>query len=264
MSKPLLELQNLSGGYPPTSIFRDVNLTMGSSESIGLFGPNGHGKTTLLKTVAGLLDPWRGDIFMAGKRLNVEGEMQHRPSSHLNYDLFRKRRISASDAVSAGLIYVMQANTLFPEMTVEEVIEMAPAGARGRPGVREMREQVEELFPRLRERWTSKIRFLSGGERQMVSISVGLLAMPRLLILDEPTLGLAPKVREELAVSIHKIKKSGIPMLIVDQNIEFLFGLIDRLFLFDHGSITKVIERKNMPTHQEAMKMIFEGNDAVH
>lgn len=263
MNRPLLELRGLAGGYPPTSVFRDVSLTMHSNESIGLFGPNGHGKTTLLKTVAGLLDPWRGDIFMDGERLNARGEMSPRPSRHLNYDLFRKRRISAADVVSAGIIYVMQANTLFPEMTVEEVVEMAPSAARNRTGVSGMRGLVEELFPWMGDRWTSKIRFLSGGERQMVSIAVGLLAMPRLLILDEPTLGLAPGIRKDLAVSIRRIRDRGIPLLIVDQNIEFMFGLIDRLYLFEHGAVTNEIGRQDMPSRRQAMKVIFEGQSAV-
>lgn len=260
MSNPLMELRGLAGGYPPNSVFRNINLTMTSGESIGLFGPNGHGKTTLLKTVAGILDPWEGDILIDGVRINLEGKMLPRPSKYLNYDLFRKRRIWARDVVRAGVIYVMQGNILFPEMTVQEVIEIAPTAARGRKGVAEMRARVRELFPRLTERWTSKIRFLSGGERQMVSIAVGLLALPRLLILDEPTLGLSPKLRVELAQAIAKIRESGIPLLIVDQNVEFLTRLIDRLYLFDHGTIAREIDSNNMPSHKDIMAMMFEGS----
>lgn len=257
MTKPLLELANLSGGYPPVSVFRNVSLTMHDEESVGFFGPNGHGKTTLLKTIAGLIDPWDGDISFAGERLNVAGKMTARTSRHFNYDLFRRRRIKAQTVVEAGLIYVMQGNLLFPDMTVEEVLDIAPMAAGNRSGVKEMRERVEGLFPRLRQRWTSKIRFLSGGERQMVSVAVGLLAMPRLLILDEPTLGLSPKLRGELLQSIQKIKKAGTPLIVVDQNIEFLTNLVDRLFLFDHGAITREINAENMPSHHEIMNMMF-------
>ncbi|MEX0283380.1 MAG: ABC transporter ATP-binding protein [Paracoccaceae bacterium] len=257
MNTPLLELRNLSGGYPPVSVFRDVSLTVHEHENVGFFGPNGHGKTTLLKTVAGLLDPWDGGVYFAGQRLNAEGAMPARTSQNLNYDLFRKRRIRAQDVVDAGLIYVMQGNLLFPEMTVEEVLDIAPRAARGRPGVREMRAQIHELFPRLRERWQSKIRYLSGGERQMVSIAVGLMAMPRLLMLDEPTLGLSPKLRIELSEAVRKIRDTGVPLIIVDQNVEFLTSLVDRLILFDHGSITREISAQNMPDHAQLMEMMF-------
>ena len=130
MTAPLLELRNLAGGYPPVAVFRNVNLTVAVTESVGLFGPNGQGKTTLLKTVAGTLDPWEGDVRVDGERLNAEGRMRSRTSRHLNYDLFRKRRIRARDVVRSGVIYVMQGNLLFPEMTVKEVIEIAPARIR--------------------------------------------------------------------------------------------------------------------------------------
>jgi len=254
---PLLELRGLGGGYPPISVFRNIDLSVGMHESVGFFGPNGHGKTTLLKTVAGLIDPWEGDIIFAGNRLNAEGRMQARISKNLNYDLFRKRRIRAETVVNAGLIYVMQGNLLFPEMTVEEVLDIAPLAAKGRTGITAMRQRVDDLFPRLQERRGSKIRYLSGGERQMVSIAVGLLALPQMLILDEPTLGLSPKLRIELAQAIRKIRDSRVPLIIVDQNIEFLTGLVDRLFLFDHGSITREIDSGSMPKHAEIMTMMF-------
>lgn len=260
MNDSLLDVRGLSGGYPPTSVFRDVDLSVRPGESIGLFGPNGHGKTTLLKTIAGLLDPWDGEIRFAGERLNRSGRMPARISRHLNYDLFRRRRIRAEDVVRAGLVYVMQGNLLFPEMTVEEVLDIAPHGAMGRAGVAETAAHLHELFPRLRERWHSKIRFLSGGERQMVSIAVGLLAQPRLLMLDEPTLGLAPKLRVELAEAIHRIRASGVPLLIVDQNVEFLTRLVDRLYLFDHGAVTRELDRAAMPSHEEIVAMMFGGH----
>ncbi len=257
MTAPLLELRGLSGGYPPVSVFRGIDLTIYENESVGLFGPNGHGKTTLLKTIAGVIDPWEGDIVFAGNRLNAAGRMAARTSRHLNYDLFRKRRIKAATVVEQGLIYVMQGNLLFPELTVEEVLDIAPRAARGRSGIKDMHRRVDMLFPRLRERWHSKIRYLSGGERQMLSIAVGLLALPRLLVLDEPTLGLSPKLRIELGEAIGKIRDSEVPLIIVDQNLEFLTSLVDRMYLFDHGSITREIAGDAMPSHDEVMAMMF-------
>lgn len=261
MNAPLLQVSGLSGGYPPVSVFRDVNIEMSANEAVGLFGPNGHGKTTFLKTVAGLLDPWQGEIRFAGNRLNRQGAMKARISRNLNYDLFRRRRIRARDVVRAGLIYVVQGNLLFPEMTVREVLDIAPRAASGRAGVRKMTDTVHALFPRLKERWHSKIRYLSGGERQMVSIAVGLLAIPKLLILDEPTLGLSPKLRLELADAIGRIRETDVPLLVVDQNVEFLTDLVDRLYLFDHGAITAEIDKSHMPDHDEIMALMFGSKD---
>ncbi len=260
MTEPLLEIRNLSGGYPPVQVFRNVNFSLFEGESIGLFGPNGHGKTSLMKTLAGLIDPWEGDILFGGRRLNLPGKMKTRLSQHLNYDIFRRRRIDPAAVVREGLIYVMQANLLFPEMTVDEVLAIAPAAAGERTGVQDMQKQIHTLFPRLKERQNSKIRFLSGGERQMVSIAAGLLAMPKLLILDEPTLGLSPKMRLELGAAIRAIRETGLPLLIIDQNVEFLCSLIDRLYLFDHGTITRELDSDHMPDHDQIMSLMFESH----
>ena len=257
MTSALLKLDGLSGGYPPVSVFREVNLTFSSGETLGIFGPNGHGKTTLLKTVAGLIDPWQGGVYFDGVRLNAEGNMPARTSQYVNYDAFRRRRTRARTATKAGLIYVMQSNLLFPEMTIAEVLAIAPQAASGRPGIAQMKDTVHHLFPRLRERWRSKIRYLSGGERQMVSIATGLLAMPRLLILDEPTLGLSPKLRGELTNTIHAIRDHGIPLIVVDQNTQFLGHLVSRLVLFEHGSITREFAGNNVPNHDELIAMLF-------
>ena len=253
----MLRLRGLSGGYPPVRVFRDVDLDVGGGESVGLFGPNGHGKTTLLKTVAGLLDPWQGEIRIDDERLNACRAMPARRSRRLNYDLFRRRRMRPRDAVRAGLIYVMQGNRLFPELTVDEVLDIAPRAAMGRPGVGRMRERVHDLFPRLRDRRGSRIRYLSGGERQMVAIAVGLLAVPRLLILDEPTLGLSPGLRVELAESIARLRDSGVPLILVDQNVEFLTGLVDRLYLFTHGTVTAEIGKADLASHERLMTLMF-------
>lgn len=255
----MLRLTGLSGGYPPVSVFRDVDLQVGGNEAVGLFGPNGHGKTTLLRTVAGLLDPWRGEIRFDERRLNAPGAMPAQLSRRVNYDLFRRRRMRARDAVRAGLIYVMQGNLLFPEMTVAEVLNVAPRAAVGRPGVAQMRETVYDLFPILYDLRRSKIRYLSGGERQMASIAVGLLAMPRLLILDEPTLGLSPRLRLELAAAVARIRAAGTPLILVDQNIEFLTGLVDRLYLFANGAVAAEIDRAQMPDRAGIMAMMFGG-----
>ena len=254
---PLLELQRLSGGYEPVQIFRDIDLVIAHGTSTGLFGPNGHGKTTLLRTVSGLIDPWSGNIVFEGRQLNRRGERGRRRSRSLNYDVFRRRRMDPKNVARAGLIHDAQGNLLFRELTVRETLGIAPIAAKGRDAAGELTEKALKLFPRLTERMDLKVRFLSGGERQMLSIACGLIAAPKLLLLDEPTLGLSPKLRRELAEAIHSIKADGVPLIIVDQDVDFLKSLIETLYLFDHGRISGRIEREDMPSHEEIMKMLF-------
>lgn len=257
MSKPLLELRGLTGGYEPVQIFQDVDLVMQPGRAIGIFGPNGHGKTTLLRTISGIIDPWRGDVFFEGVRLNRPGERKTRKSRNLNYDALRRRRMDPKKVARAGLIHVPQGNVLFPEMTVEEVLDVALAAVRERDHPSEGRERVFELFPRLKERLRAKTRYLSGGERQMLSVACGLLAAPKLLILDEPTLGLSPRLRHDLLEAIQQIRAQRVPLIVIDQDIEFLESLIDLLYFFDHGSISTGMEKADMPGHGEMMKMLF-------
>lgn len=232
---------------------------MAAGTSIGLFGPNGHGKTTLLMTISGIIDPWRGDILFEGKRLNREGERKSQLSRNINYDVIRRRRMDPKKVARAGLIHVSQGNILFPEMTIAETLAIAPVAANGRAEEAESLDRVYRLFPRLYERQHQKARFLSGGERQMLSVSAALMAAPKLLLLDEPTLGLSPKLRLELADAIRAIKADGVPLLVVDQDVEFLESLIDTLYLFDHGRISRRIEKEDLPSYEEIMTLLFEG-----
>jgi branched-chain amino acid transport system ATP-binding protein len=262
MTKALLELKLLNGGYDPIQIFQDVNLVVKKGESIGFFGPNGHGKSTLMKTISGVLEPWTGDVIFEGQRMNRTVDRGSRRFRNFNYDAITRRRMNPKSVARAGLIHVPQGNLLFSEMTVDEVLSIAPIAAAGRVTAAQTKEryrQIDTLFPQLAERHQHKIRFLSGGERQMVSIAAGLLAEPKLLILDEPTLGLSPKLRTELGEAIQQIKAMSVPLIVIDQDIAFLTKLIDRLYLFDHGRISKVLERDEIPDHDTLMAMLFKG-----
>lgn len=256
MSAPLLELKGLSGGYNPIQIFQGVDLVIDHSTSVGFFGPNGHGKSTLMKTISGVLEPWSGDVIFEGTRMNREAHRGSRRFRNFNYDAVTRRRMDPKMVARAGLIHVPQGNLLFPEMTVDEVLSIAPTAATGRDG-KARGADIATLFPRLAERLHHKIRYLSGGERQMVSIAAGLLAEPKLLILDEPTLGLSPKLRQELCAAIKSIKALGVPLIVIDQDVSFLTGLIDRLCLFDHGRISKTLTRDQIPDHDTLMAMLF-------
>ena len=262
MTEALLELRALCGGYDPIQIFQDVDLVVERGTSIGLFGPNGHGKSTLMKTISGVLEPWSGDVIFEGQRMNRAVDRGSRRFRNFNYDAVTRRRMDPKSVARAGLIHVAQGNLLFPEMIVDEVLSIAPMAAAGRIAEAQTKErfaQIDALFPRLSERHKHKIRFLSGGERQMVSIAVGLLAEPKLLILDEPTLGLSPKLRTELCEAVKAIKAMSIPLIVIDQDVAFLCELIDRLYLFDHGRISQTLERDDIPDHDTLMAMLFGG-----
>ncbi len=252
----LLEVEGLSGGYEPVQIFKDVSLRVDAGACIGFFGPNGHGKTTLMKTLSGLIDPWAGRIIFEGQDLAAAGERKTRRSRNLNYDVLVRRRMDPKKVARAGLIHVAQGSTLFPDLTVGEILSIAPAPALAGGRVPDM-DAVLALFPRLGERMQSKSRFLSGGERQMLSMACGMLAVPKLLILDEPTLGLSPKLRLELAAAVHTIRESGVPIILIDQDVEFLRDLVGTLNVFDHGSISRRLDRSEIPDHETLMAELF-------
>lgn len=261
MSTALLEIRDLSGGYEPVQIFSGVNLTLNPGQSVGFFGPNGHGKSTLMKTISGVLEPWTGDVTFCGERLNKRADRGSRRWRNFNYDVIARRRMDPKRVARAGLIQVPEGNLLFPEMTVEETLAIAPTPAVARSNGADL-EQIQQLFPQLRKRLNSKIRYLSGGERQMVAIAAGLMGAPKLMILDEPTLGLSPRLRIELCEAISWIKDSGVPLIVIDQDVKFLSELIDTLYLFDHGRISRTIDKANIPDHEQLMAMLF-GRDDV-
>jgi branched-chain amino acid transport system ATP-binding protein len=239
----LLEVEGVSGGYGAHPVLRGVTLQAGEGEAVGLFGPNGHGKTTLLRTISGLLRPTDGAIRFEGREIGGA-----RPS----------------DIVSAGLVHAQQGNALFGDMGVAETLELAAFTARARPGRAEMLARVYTLFPRLAERRRQLARTLSGGERQMLSIGCALMCRPRLLMLDEPTLGLSPRLKGELGSAIGDVARAGIPLVVVEQDVEFLMALTDRLYLVEHGEVMREIAKADAPDHREIMEMYFgtHGADA--
>jgi branched-chain amino acid transport system ATP-binding protein len=232
----LLEVRDLVAGYGSTIVLHGVTLALNEGERIGLFGPNGHGKTTLLRTISGLLAPRRGEVRLNG--VDIAGYVPR-------------------EIVKSGLIHVPQGSALFPEMTVLENLELGSYSARARSGEREQLDRVFALFPRLAERQRQLCKSLSGGERQMVAIGIGLMSKPKLLMLDEPTLGLAPKLKDELCEAIAKISRAGVPLVLVEQDVEFLLALTDRLYLIDHGEVAVSFAAGEQLDHDKIMEMYF-------
>lgn len=242
MPTPLLEISDLVAGYGAAPVLHGISLTLGANERVGLFGPNGHGKTTLLRVISGLLPAQSGTIRLGGEPIE---------------------RAPPKRIVEHGLIHVPQANTLFPELTVLENLGLGAYNRRARSHAAATLERVLTLFPRLRERRRQPVRTLSGGERQMVSIGVGLMGRPAILMLDEPTLGLAPKIKDELLAAIGAVAAEGTPLLIVEQDVEFLLALTDRLYMIQHGEVAFESAAGDRLDHAAIMQMYFGQESAA-
>lgn len=231
---PLLEVRDLEVGYGRVPVLHGISIELGKYQRIGLIGPNGHGKTTLMRAISGLLKPWAGDIQLGGRSIADR---------------------DPADIVADGLIHVPQSNALFPYMTVAENLMLGAYVKRARPRRKEALEQVYELFPRLWERRRQECRTLSGGERQMVSIGAALMAQPKILMLDEPTLGLSPKLKGELCDAIDDISKSGVPTIVVEQDINFMLRLTDYFYLIHQGTISAEFRSEDRLDNAQIMDM---------
>jgi len=234
-SAPLV-VRDLVAGYGRVTILHGISIRMPLGRNVGLFGPNGHGKTTLLRCVSGLLPARSGSVRFLGRDIT---------------------NLKPRQIVGLGLVHVAQGNQIFPDLTIEEALRLGAYPSRARAAEARNRERVYEIFPRLRERRRQQIRTLSGGERQMASIGVGLMGDPKLLILDEPTLGLAPKLKEELGAAIRIISDAGMPLIVVEQDVEFLMELAEQLYMIDHGEVTAQIRPGEQIDHEEIMAMYF-------
>lgn len=230
-----LQVEGLVAGYGRIEVLHGISISV-DNKRVGLFGPNGHGKTTLLRALSGLIRPTGGKVAFDGT--DITGR-------------------SPQAIVAAGLIHVPQGSTLLPRMTVLEALTLG-AYSRRAWGLRHKTiEQVFAIFPRLAERRDQRCNTLSGGERQMAAIGAGLMGCPKLLMLDEPTLGLAPKLRADLAKAIFAIADTGVGLLVVDQDIDMLLGLCDRFYLIEQGQVALDIADRTQIQHHDVLQRYF-------
>ena len=213
--RELLSIQNLRAGYGAVEVLRGVDIRISHGELIALLGSNGAGKTTLNAVMSGLVTPRSGRVVFDGEDLT---------GAHY-------RRI-----VQAGLIQVPEGRKVFPNLTVLENLELG-AFTRARSRLSENIDRVFVTFPRLRERKAQLAGTMSGGEQQMLAIGRGLMAEPKLLILDEPSLGLSPLLVEELFTLIAKLRADGLAILLVEQNVGQSLDIADRAYVMENGSI---------------------------
>ncbi len=213
MPEALLTVSGLHTGYGATEILRGVDLAVQTGEIVAVLGANGAGKSTLNRTLSGVVRPWQGTIRFTGVPIHAA-----RPA----------------EIVRRGLIHVPEGRRIFPNMTVRENLDLG-AYRRGRWHRRQNRQRVFSIFPRLAERRRQRAGTLSGGEQQMLAIGRGLMAEPRLLILDEPSLGLSPLLVEELFALIRTINAEGIALLLVEQNVVQSLEVARRAYILDNG-----------------------------
>ena len=209
----LLRLDSIEVGYRDLVAVRDVSLEVRTGEVVSLIGSNGAGKTTTLRAITGLLPVRRGRIHFDGDR--IDGR-------------------TAADVVARGIAHVPEGRQLFPTMTVRENLEL---GARDRRVRAAALEDVFGLFPRLRERQNQVAGTLSGGEQQMCAIGRGLMARPKLLVLDEPSLGLAPVMVKLIFENLKAINAGGTTILLVEQNVPRALALCHRAYVMENGRI---------------------------
>ena len=236
MPEPILAVSGLRAGYGATEILRGVNLVVGRGEIIAVLGSNGAGKSTLNRAISGVVRPWKGSIRFADAAIERE-----RPAA----------------IVARGLIHVPEGRRIFPNMTVRENLDLG-AYRRGRAHRERNRVKVFSIFPRLAERQSQRAGTLSGGEQQMLAIGRGLMAEPKLLILDEPSLGLSPLLVEELFSLIKSINAEGIALLLVEQNVVQSLDVAERVYVLDNGVIVlegRAVDLRNDPN----LKRVYFG-----
>ena len=228
MPEPILAVKGLHAGYGTTEILRGVDLTVRQGEIVAVLGANGAGKSTLNQVISGLVRSWSGAIRFADTAIERE-----RPAA----------------IVAHGLIHVPEGRRIFPNLTVRENLDLG-AYRRGRGRREHNRSKVFSTFPRLSERQRQRAGTLSGGEQQMLAIGRGLMAEPKLLILDEPSLGLSPLLVEELFALIKRINADGTALLLVEQNVVQSLEVAERAYILDNGMFVldgKAADLKNDP-----------------
>ncbi len=214
MAEPALDLDGVVAGYRGPPVLDGVSLRVGEGELVTVVGPNGHGKTTLLRTISGLIRPRGGSIRLGGERI---------------------AGLPPEAVAARGVAHVPQGDLLFPQMSVEENLLMGAYVERGRAAVARRLDEVFARLPKLKDRRRQVASTLSGGERRMVGIGRGLMMGGRVLLIDEPSLGLAPLVIEGIYETIAALKASGRSILLVEENPARVTAVADRIHLLDNG-----------------------------
>jgi branched-chain amino acid transport system ATP-binding protein len=235
--EPLLAVRGLSAGYGAFQALFDITLDVHPGEIVTLIGANGAGKTTTLRTISGAVRASSGSVRFDGHDIT---------------------QLPAHAMPERGISHVPEGRQLFPFMTVEDNLDLGAYNRRSRPRAKSTLADLLTLFPRLAERRKQLAGTLSGGEQQMVAIARGLMAAPRLLLLDEPSLGLSPKVTEEVFARVQDIRGRGVTVMIVEQNVVDALSISDRGYVIEHGRVTLAGQAQEL-LHNDQVRSAYLG-----
>jgi branched-chain amino acid transport system ATP-binding protein len=213
----LLRVEGLVSGYGDVTVVREVSIAVAEGDIATIVGANGAGKTSLLRTITGIIAARRGMIRFDGEDVTA---------------------LPSHARVARGVVLVPEGRRLFPSLNVTENLELGALHPRAKVRRRETLEEVFEIFPRLRERAYQRAGTLSGGEQQMAAIGRGLMSLPRLLMLDEPSLGLAPLVVRTIFEIVQQVHEAGVTVLLVEQNVRHALGISNKAWVLENGAIT--------------------------
>lgn len=233
MSDKILELKNVNTYYGMIHAIKDINMEIHKGEIVALIGSNGAGKSTTLNTISGLLKPKKGQIFYEGNDITTA---------------------SASEVVKLGICLSPEGREVFPNLSVQDNLKLGAFVRKDKAGIDKSYKEVFELFPRLKERKTQIAKTLSGGEQQMLAIGRALMANPKVLLLDEPSLGLSPNLVMLIFDLIKEIKSLGTTILLVEQNAKMALKTADRGYVLETGKISLEGEGKQLLTDDNVRK----------
>jgi branched-chain amino acid transport system ATP-binding protein len=229
----MLEVKNIQVAYGKIIAVKDVSVTVNEGEIVTLIGSNGAGKSTTLRTISGLIKPKSGEITFNGKR--IDGMPGH-------------------EIVGMGICHSPEGRRIFPRMTVKENLELGAFLRNDKTAVNADMERVLDLFPRLKERIKQTAGTMSGGEQQMLAVSRALMGDPKLLLLDEPSMGLAPVLVELIFDTIVKIRKQGITILLIEQNATAALEVADRAYVLESGKVKMSGSAKELSSDDKVTK----------
>ncbi|MCT4554208.1 MAG: ABC transporter ATP-binding protein [Pelagimonas sp.] len=212
----LLEMKGIAANYGKINAIRDISIQVPEGKIVTIIGGNGAGKTTTLRAMSGMLPITQGEITFEGKR--IDG-------------------LPANKVVAHGIAHVPEGRRIFPDMTVEENLRTGAFLRKDKQGVEDDLQDVFKRFPRLLERRTQRAQTMSGGEQQMLAIGRALMSKPRLLLMDEPSMGLAPVIVEEIAQIVEEINANGLSVVLVEQNAELALELADHAYVLETGNL---------------------------
>jgi branched-chain amino acid transport system ATP-binding protein len=232
----LLTVNGIDTYYGLICALRTVSIEIGDGEAVALIGPNGAGKTTLLQTISGIMRPKKGSILFMGEEIT---------------------KLSPHEIVRRGIVQVPEGRMVYPNFTVLENLSLGAYIEKNAGLIKERREKVFQSFPRLRERLKQKAGTLSGGEQQMLAIARGLMAEPKLLLLDEPSLGLAPNLVDETMDIITNIHRAGTTILLVEQNAFAALEIAGRAYIMEGGQVVLQDDSHNLRNNEDAKRKYF-------